>query len=207
MAKAGKRYPLLIYKYTLNKWYPATLAVSIILFILWWYLPVINPKPKSNWQDTVLLTISGVALLMTIFFFLMRNAAYVRPYRQYLRLVTPFLRLNISYKRINQTKITEMTAIFPLSKLSRWQRDSMDTLLRRTAIIVELKSFPISQTLLRLFLSPFFFKDKSPHFVFLVDDWMRFSTELESFRAGGELIVEEEKSDTGSILSSLSFDE
>jgi hypothetical protein len=35
-----------------------------------------------------------------------------------------------------------------------------------------------------LFLSPFFFKDKTPHIVLLVKDWLRFSTELESMRLG-----------------------
>ena len=38
--------------------------------------------------------------------------------------------------------------------------------------------------MLRFFLSRFFFKDRTPHFVILVDDWMRFSTELESLRRG-----------------------
>jgi hypothetical protein len=52
---------------------------------------------------------------------------------------------------------------------------------------VELTGYPISQSVLRFFLSPFFFKDRTAHFVFLIDDWMRFTTELESLRVGGEI--------------------
>ena len=207
MAKVGKRFPLLIYEYTLNRWYPATLTLSIVLLILWWFLPSIQNKPESDWQDTALLLISGAALLMTVFLFLMRKAAYVRPYGNHLRLVTPFLRLNISYKRIVQTRSTEMSTLFLPSKLSSMQRESMASLMSKTALVIELNAFPIPLPLLRFFLSPFFFKDKTPHFIFLVKDWMRLSTELESFRTGGDIVRKKEKDNISSILSAISRDE
>ena len=49
-----------------------------------------------------------------------------------------------------------------------------------------MSALPLSAPTLRLFLSPFFFKDQTPHLVILVDDWMGFSTELESRRMGGK---------------------
>jgi hypothetical protein len=51
-----------------------------------------------------------------------------------------------------------------------------------TAVIIDLNSYPISPRLMHLFLSRFFFKDKTPHLVILVKDWMLFSTELDSMR-------------------------
>ena len=73
-----------------------------------------------------------------------------------------------------------------------------------TAVVVELNGYPISQTVLRFFLSPFFFKDKTPHFVILVEDWMRFSTELESMRSGGDVVTPRRNLRTiSSILSRL----
>ncbi|MCP4142623.1 MAG: hypothetical protein GY755_20480 [Chloroflexi bacterium] len=203
--KVGKRYPLLIYEYTLGRWWTATLAISIVLFILWWFLPTL--KTQSDWKDTALIVISGAALFMTIFIFLMRKAAYVRPYANHLRLVTPFLRLNISYKRIVQTRATEMSTLFPSSKLSNMQRESMARLMAKTALVIELNESPIPRTILLFFLSPFFFKDKSPHFVLLVEKWMTFSTELESLRSGGSLPTNKEKKNEESILSYLSYDE
>ncbi|MBT3323017.1 MAG: hypothetical protein HN392_12110 [Anaerolineae bacterium] len=99
-----------------------------------------------------------------------------------------------------------MSILFPPSKLSSWQRESMAPLLGKTAIVVDLKAYPIPLAFLRFFLSPFFFKNKTPHFVFLVEDWMRFSIELESLRTGGDIIRKEEKDSISSLLSSISSD-
>ncbi len=209
MAKKGKRYPLLIYEYTLSKWYPATFFIAIFLLILWWFMPMYLPKPDEKWKDLLLLVVSGAAFLLTIFLFFMRKVAHIRPYKDHLRIVTPFLRLNISYKRILQTRPTDMISLFPASTLSDWQFDSMKKLLAKTALVVELKSYPMSRSVLKFFLSPFFFKDNTPHFVFLVENWMGLSTELESLRVGGSLPSsnKEQNSLAASILSSISQDE
>ena len=207
MTKKGSRFPLLIYEYTLGRWWPATLAISIFLFILWWFLPTFQ-KTQSDWKDTFLIAVSGLSLLITVLLYIMRKAAYVRPYSDHLRLATPFLRLKISYKRIIQTRPTEMIALFPSSKLTTMQRESMGKILVKTALVIELKSLPLSQAVLRFFLSPFFFKDKTPHLVILVKDWMRFSTELESFRTGGRLTSRQKEEDSiSSILSAISKDQ
>jgi hypothetical protein len=187
MAKKGKRYPLLIYDYVLSKWYPATFAIAIFLFILWWFMPMYTSKTSADWRDTLLLSSGGAALVITVFLFFMRKSAYVRPYKDYLRIVTPFLRLNISYKRILRTRPTDMISLFPASTLSEWQFDSMKKLMGKTALVVELKSYPMSRSMLKFFLSPFFFKDNTPHFVFLIENWMGFSTDLESLGSGGSL--------------------
>jgi hypothetical protein len=68
--------------------------------------------------------------------------------------------------------------------------------------VIELNGYPMSQSSLRLFLSPLFFKDKTPHFVILVDDWMKFSNELESMRSGSDPSVPQAKR-SNSILSRL----
>jgi len=58
--------------------------------------------------------------------------------------------------------------------------------------------------LLRMFLSRFFFKDKTPHFVILVKDWMGLSTEIDSFRTGDDSYEKPaRKRGNDSILSRL----
>jgi hypothetical protein len=78
-----------------------------------------------------------------------------------------------------------MKLLFPPKSMSGWMREIFAPLASQTAIIIELKGYPVSATVLRLFLSRFFFKDKTPHLVILVKDWMKFTTELDSMRSGG----------------------
>ena len=94
------------------------------------------------------------------------------------------MRLNISYKRIQKTTPAEMRQLFPPQSMSSWMRDIFSPLASQTALVIELKGYPISPMILRMFLSRFFFKDKTPHLVILVQDWMRFSSELDSLKSG-----------------------
>ncbi|NOY99761.1 MAG: hypothetical protein GXP40_11265 [Chloroflexi bacterium] len=203
MARAGRRYPLVIYEYMLNRWWPATLALGLALIGLWWPVSRLQVVRDEPWRGIGLLAMGGLVLLMTLFLFLVRKAAYVRPYADHLRLVTPFLRLNISYRRFHKTTASEMHALFPPSKLSGWTRDVMAPLMSKTAIVIDLNGYPMPQAILRFFLSPFFFKDKTPHIVILVKDWMRFSAELESLRTGGELAQPKKKTGGDSLFSRL----
>jgi len=123
-----------------------------------------------------------LAIIVGVFFMIIKQFAYIQPLPNYLKLATPFMRVNISYKRIKKTITSEMHYLFPYKSLSGWVQDIFEPLAGKTAIVLELNSYPVSPNLLRMFLSRFFFKDKSPHLVILVKDWMRFSTELDSMR-------------------------
>ena len=131
---------------------------------------------------TATVGLGGLTLLFTLFLFIIRKAAYVRPFPTYLRLATPFLRVNISYRRFRGTTTSELRALFPPTSLSGWRRDIIAPLSGMTAIVINLNGYPMPQFVLRWFLSPFFFKDKTPHIVILVKDWLRFSAELDSMR-------------------------
>ncbi len=204
MAKAGERHSLLIYEHTLKRWYPATFVLSIMLVVFWWFLPIIQPNKGGNdWLDTLSLTSAGAAFLLTLLLYATRRSAYVRAYPKYLRLATPFFKLNISYKRFLKTTTAEMQVLFPPSTLSGWLREQMAPLMAKTTIVIVLKDLPLPRSVLRLFLSPFFFKDKTPHLVILVDKWMRFSTELESFRTGGDIVDNSRRDERSALLASL----
>jgi len=206
MAKAGTRYPLIIYGHTLKRWYPKLFWLSPALFSFWWFMPTMFPDKGPSMDDRLMLYSGIAALVLGIFFMLVRNMAFARPYPTHLHIATPFFRFNISYKRIHKTITSEMQALFPPSSLSSWMREDMAPLLLKTAIVIELNSYPVPRWVLRLFLSPFFFKDKTPHLVILVDKWLSFSSELESFRSGGGIDEPKQKS-RNSVLSSLNFDE
>ncbi len=203
MANAGKRYPLLIYKHIVGRWWTVTLMIGIVMMVLWWYLPVIRPNANA-FVDNLVWYVGIASFVFTGILVFMRNAAYVRPHEKYLLIATPFLRLKIGYKRIIQTKATEMSSLFSFGKLSDMQKESMAKLFKKTALVVELKSLPISRKMLNIFLSHYFFKDDTPHIVLLVDNWMGFSTELESLRTGGKIAgTKKKKQKESSIFDSL----
>jgi hypothetical protein len=196
MPKGGRKYRLLLYEYMLNRWWPATLTLSILISlnvgILWgaeYYFinPVENPLPTlSTDGGTVMLGVAGIALLFTFYLLITRKMAYVQLFDNYMRLSTPFLRVNISYKRIHRTTTSQVSILYPPQKLKGWRREVIEPIAGETATVVHLTAYPLPRGTLVLFLSPFFFYDKTPHFVLIVDDWMRFSVELDSRRAGAK---------------------
>jgi hypothetical protein len=180
--KAGKRHRLLLYRRTMDRLWIATLILGILLGAIWlWFwvseIPILDPG-----NEIWLLAGSAAALGFTIFAFVARQAAYVQPHRDHLRLVTPFLRLSISYRRIRSVHPAAFQQLFPPGKASWSQRSFLDPFYGRTAVVVDLISYPMSPFLLRFFLSPQMFSPQSTGFVFVVPDWMSFSTEMDSFR-------------------------
>ena len=203
MAKAGHKYPLIVYRHMLNRWWTPMIAIGLGMFALA-YTEYIDPVGRLlTWRWQLPAVIGGLSIFTGIFFWVIRFFAYAQPHPAYLKLVTPFMRINISYKRIKKTTATEMRYLFSLKSMSGWVRDIFSPLANNTAVVVELSGYPISPTLLRLFLHRFFFKDKTPHLVILVKDWMRFSAELESMRSGIDPNPPAQKRSRDSLLSRL----
>lgn len=183
MARGGRKYPLLVYRHLLNRWWTPMFAIGLVMFWLA-YQDYADPSLRLLGRWRFLAGIGVLAIAGGIFFLLLRQAAYVQPRRGYLKVVTPFLRFNISYKRLMKTTTVEMYQLFPARSMSGWVREIFEPLASQTALVLELKSDPLPRWMLRLFLSRFFFKDKTPHLVLLVRDWMGLSTEIDSFRTG-----------------------
>lgn len=160
MARAGRRYSLVMYTRMIDRWWPATLLLAVGLFALAWEVQSYFPDPNYDWRWLTLGSVGGSVLVVTLFLLVIRKAAYVQPRADHLRLVTPFLRLNISYKRLQRASSATVSGLFPVAGISNWQREILEPLAKKTAIVVELNGYPISQAVLRLFLSPFFSKIK-----------------------------------------------
>jgi hypothetical protein len=200
----GRRFPLIVYRHMLNRWWPALIAIGLGMFALA-YSEYIHPLAQFiAWRWQLAAGVGGLAIVIGLFFIIIRHFAYVRVYPTYLKLVTPFMRVKISYKRIRKTTTTEMRHLFPPRSLSWWMQEIMAPLAHLTAMVIEFNSNPVSPSVLRLFLSRFFFKDKTPHIVILVNDWMLFSAELESMRSNTDPTpTHPRKRSRDSILSRL----
>lgn len=185
MARGGTKFPLVVYQHLVGRWWTPMIAMGLGLFGIAYgqYMDPLGPYLPMTWMPLVALGV--VCILIGLFFLVIRQFAYIQAFPTYLKFVTPFLRFNISYKRLQRTNTSEMKLLFPPKSLSGWMRDIFAPLSSQTAVILELKGYPLSPFILRLFLSRFFFKDQTPHFVILVRDWLKFTTELESMRSGG----------------------
>jgi len=199
MAKGGRRYPLVVYTHMINRWWPAIFTLGLALLALAW---AVRSWGFEDWRWLTFASLGGLNIFLGIIFLIMRKSAYVQPFSDHLRLVTPFLRLNISYKRFQRASSANMGALFPPQSVSNWRAEIIQPLAKMTTLVIELNGYPMSQSALRLFLSPLFFKDKTPHFVILVNDWMKLSAELESMRSGSGPVVPQKRRDS-SILSRL----
>ncbi len=205
MANAGKRYPLLVYTRMMDRWWPPVFWIGAALLALaWWRYQDVYDRLTQPWHWMTLAAVGGVAIAAALLMVLLRKSAYVRTYSDHFKVATPFLRMNVSYRRILRTSTASMAVLFPTKKMPALKRDAIAPLLKLTAVVVDLNSLPMPRSALGLFLSPFFFKDNTPHIVLLVQNWMAFSTELESKRAGAGSEAPTVRRSQSSIFTELS---
>jgi hypothetical protein len=187
----------------LDRWWPALFWMSVPLLVFaWWFYNDLYTRLTAAWEWETMAGVGGVTLVASLIMLVMHKSAYVQPRGDHLLLATPFLRMQISYARIRRATSASVAVLFPPKSLKGMKREILSPLFSLTAVVVELNALPMPASTLRLFLSPFFFKDNTPHLVILVKDWMAFSTELESLRtSGNEPIRKMEKN--SSILTKL----
>jgi hypothetical protein len=108
--------------------------------------------------------------------------AYTQAHQDHLSIVTPFLNLKISYRRIRSIHPSLLQQVFPKEN-AKWAENSfLQPFYGKTAMVVEIRNYPMSPRLLRLFFPRYMFSPRSPGFLLLVPDWMKFSTEIDSLR-------------------------
>ncbi len=204
MPRAGKKHTLLIYTRMMDRWRPALFLIgAVTLALAWWRYQDLYLRFTAPWQWMFIAAAGGLCVFASLLMWALRKSAYVRVYNDYFVLATPFLRMKVSYRRILRTSTVTMESLFPIRRMPALKREAIQPLLKRTAVIVELKALPMPRAMLALFLSPFFFRDKTPTLVILVPDWMAFSTELDSLRVPISTPAITERRSQSSILSQL----
>jgi hypothetical protein len=182
--KNGNHHPLLLYRRVMNRLWASTFVLGLLLLLVWgwgWFYTT----PLLEGGENIWLAVAGlISLAFALFALLGRGMAYVQPNRDHLRLVTPFLRMNISFRRLRNSHPVVFTQLFPPTEASWAQRNLLSPFYGKTAVVVELTDYPMNPRLMRFFLAPQMFSPRSKGLVFLVPDWMAFSTELDSFRGG-----------------------
>ena len=184
--KSGRRFPLLAYKRAMDRLWHITLPFSLIMVgaimisgNLWPIIGYIPPIPSP--YDGILMVGGVVTLAFTIFALIARQMAYVQARQDHFRLVTPFLSLKVSYRRIRSIRPTQFAKIFPPEELGRFQRKNYAHFYGMTALVIELTGYPTSPSTIRVIMGSAFLLPKSTGLVLLVPDWMALSMEIDSF--------------------------
>jgi hypothetical protein len=190
MPRNGHRHRLILYTYMLNRWWKLSLGIGAIvvamaigLRILPGQLPQYHFLMVSDFTLWAVAGAGGYAVLLSFFLIAIAKSAYVQPCATHLRLITPFLRMNISYRRIRKASSVDMKHLFAVSSYKGWRFRLARPLAAKTAIVLEMQGWPLPHWVLNLFLSSFFFPDKTSRLALLVPKWMDFSMEMESFRS------------------------
>ncbi len=177
----GSRHTLLFYRHTLDRLWKLPLLLGIVLAAAgWWTLlrPTIIFGLES---DLWLFAAAVMAFALSIFSFFARYFVYVQPYPGYLNFVTPLLRFRISYQRIRSVRPLLVQQIFP-PEASNWaQRSYLEPFYGQTALVMDMKGYPLNPALMKLFMPAQLFAPQSTGLVLMVPDWMKLSTELDSF--------------------------
>jgi len=163
-------------------WAATLLLGGLLAAVAWWNGLLLSAAVQAPY-DTVLIGAALLVLLFAVLAFLGRGMAYVQARSDHIRVATPFLRLKISYRRVRIVHPADFHQLFPPDKASWAQRQFLEPFYGKTALVVELNSLPMSPAALRLFLPAQMLDPKVTGMVFLVKDWMKLSTEIDSLMA------------------------
>lgn len=178
--QSGKRQTLLMYRRTVDRMFFATLLLGILLLLISLF-PLLGGIGSISQSILEVISVSAaVVLTLSMFAFLARFRAYVQVNPNHLSLVTPLIHLNISYLRLRSAHPALIQQLFPANESGWARRSYLKPFYGKTAIVVELKGYPLNPVLLRLFFAKEMFSPQNRGFVLLVPDWMRFSTELDT---------------------------
>jgi hypothetical protein len=175
------RHTLLLNKRMMDRLLFPSFILGLLLGLIWWWSNFMETTIIENGNNAWIAVSAFVALSFTLLAFVTRRMAYVQAYNTHLRIVTPFLRLNISYKRIRNTHPADFHQLFPANRASWAQTRFLAPFYGMTAVIVEMHSFPISPKLLRLFLPSQMFSKNAEGLVLLVPEWMKLSTDIDTY--------------------------
>lgn len=182
MAAQPRKYRLLMYTRMIDHWRRRVVAIGLAVLALAGIGMFVFPVEQS-WRVISLGGLGAFIFLFALGLTLIRKAAYVQVRPKNLHIAAPFFRLAVGYSRLKRILPTEMGSLYLDKKISTFQEDMVLPLAGRTAILIELTGYPLSKRLISLFFSPLFAPLNMPHFVLMVDDWMKLSMELESAKS------------------------
>ena len=182
------KFPLLIYRryHQVQRGRSVMwLIVGIVLAVLAALFGLLGPNLVSGdvwllfWAGMVIAVFGLIRFLFTL---VLSRIPYVQCTPRTVKIQTPFMPVVFSYKRIENTRPNNIHDVFPPQKQKGERKKMLETLWGETAVVVDLKGYPVSKSLLRTMLGPYLLTPKGTGFVFLVKDWMALSRQLADYQ-------------------------
>ena len=185
----GKKHPLLVYRIRYRRHRGLYFIVAIALLALYVALHVLPPETWAtvSWIydfDWLLLLVGAGLLLYAIFRLLAASIPYVQCSERNIKIRAPLYQVVFSYKRVRETHPNTLFHMFENAKLSRSARNFVlsDQYGGRTAIVIEMNSWPMSMRLMRFWLGNLVFAPDNRALVLWVEDWMGLNGELSDYK-------------------------
>ncbi len=174
MKKRAARFPLLVYT-PLRRWGSLGLLTVLVVGTFWLLMPrVLGPTPL---RPLALLAALAGGVLFVYGRFAPR-VAHIRCEPSGLRLQGPLMPLLISYRRIEGTRLAPLAKVFDPQK-DRAARRWPPAYWGMTAVLVDLKGYPVPLWWLRLWFDRHLFMPNGTGLVLLVEDWLGLSQQLD----------------------------
>jgi hypothetical protein len=183
--KRGKRFRLLIYERIWQKWGLLSLFVALASGALWFLAPRIRFLPASF--RALILVPALASLAIFAYAFMARRLAWVQCRPGHLHIQTPIYPLAVSYARFKVVRPSKFSQVFDPAQEKPGRREWLRPYWGKTAVVVEISQYPIRKEWLRLWFNRYLFSPQATGFVFLVDDWMTLSRQLDDFRNDWEM--------------------
>jgi hypothetical protein len=178
--KAAPKHALLLFKQSLGQMAGPVFLIGLILVGLWVAGGLFSLFLLDEYLGYFLLGVGVVILAIAIFLQGEGRWAYVQANPDHLNVVGPFLRVKVSYRRIKSAHSGQLQQIFPPQRLKGSEKSLLTPFFGKTVVVVELAGFPMSPAVLKLFFPRFVFLPQGTGFVFIVDDWLSLSTDIDN---------------------------
>lgn len=191
---AGKKYPLLAYRIRYRRNRGLYFFVAIVVLALY---AAIRLLPNETWAEAPLVNVPwvrdyslafliiGIIVLVLAFFRIIAGAIpYVQCSERNIKIQAPLYQVVFSYKRVQETRPNTLFHVFEKGGLSRGERKFVldDKYGGQTAVVVEMKSWPMNIRSLRFWLGNLVFSSDNRALVLWVEDWMALNRELSDYK-------------------------
>ncbi len=175
--QSRNRYPLLVYREMTRAWLWPSLLLIPGGVLLWWAVPQIPQLDARFAPAGLVLSVAGTLLL---FYVLLARRAHVSCAKNKFVIHTPLYPVAFSYGRITMIRPTEFNTIYPPQEEKSSRRRMYAHLWAKTALVVDVRGFPLPLRWLKLWFHPYLLHPKEQALVLLVEDWMALSLQLET---------------------------